>query len=322
MSDSPLAEGPYEILGVTASASDEELRRAYRRRLREAHPDAGGSAEAFHAVQRAWELVGTEDARAAFDRGRSSVAATEGFAPRRASTRPDTRPQARMHGHPGGWFRELFLGRLHEWAGRGRALDDPYDPALLRSAPRGIRRLLARAIAEEETARRLAPLGIGFTVWHDVNSDPRGYPPQTVGVGLPNGPPLSAVEKIDHVVLGPTGLWALLSEDWGSEVGVARGELIGRGLDAGERPVRALADRARRFTRRTRTKVSALVVVVPDGAAESDVEAIGTTRGIPAFLVQRSVLASVLRNGIEGVRTGGTDLFEVRARISSAVRHV
>ena len=55
MPDSPIAATPYEVLGVSSSASTEELRKAYRRMLREAHPDTGGSEARFHAVQRAWD---------------------------------------------------------------------------------------------------------------------------------------------------------------------------------------------------------------------------------------------------------------------------
>ncbi|MBU3537282.1 hypothetical protein KHT87_22925, partial [Alkalihalobacillus clausii] len=78
--------------------------------------------------------------------------------------REGTRPAARTHGHPGGWYREQFLTLLHEWAGRGVDVPDPYDPQLLARAPRELRHLLAEAVAEEDTARALATLGIGFTV--------------------------------------------------------------------------------------------------------------------------------------------------------------
>ena len=80
----------------------------------------------------------------------------------------DTRPKARAYGHPGGWRRERYLQLMREWVGRGVELPDPYEPALVRSAPREIRRWLAKALAEEETARIVSTLGIGFTVWNNV----------------------------------------------------------------------------------------------------------------------------------------------------------
>jgi hypothetical protein len=47
----------YEILGVKRSASVEEIRAAYRRAAKTAHPDQGGSSEAFQRVQRAAEIL-------------------------------------------------------------------------------------------------------------------------------------------------------------------------------------------------------------------------------------------------------------------------
>ncbi|MFF3601964.1 J domain-containing protein, partial [Kitasatospora indigofera] len=72
MHDSPLSASPYEVLGVAVGVSDEELRKAYRRMLRATHPDTGGDPARFDAVQRAWVLVGTATARAAYDRGGSA----------------------------------------------------------------------------------------------------------------------------------------------------------------------------------------------------------------------------------------------------------
>ena len=69
MFDSPLSASAYDVLGVDPAADEEPLRKAYRLRLRQTHPDTGGDAAVFVQVQRAWELVGTVEARAAYDRG-------------------------------------------------------------------------------------------------------------------------------------------------------------------------------------------------------------------------------------------------------------
>jgi len=312
MADSPLAANPYSVLGVAAGATEAELRRAYRRRLRETHPDSGGTAERFHAVQHAWELVGTPEARAAFDRGAEGPAGPQtSWAPRAEPRRQDTRARARSTGHPGGWFRERYLEELREWVGRGAWIKDPYAPELLRSAPREVVRLLAAAVAEEETARELSTLGVGFTIWHDVRST----------VGDSEGP-TSYAPKIDHIVLGPTGLWALLSEDWGAGVQVRHKEVVGHGLRRGERPVNSLSLAARSFGRTARVRFSALVVVVPDGDAPEGVVPLGSVRGTPALLVERPRLADLLRHGLPEVGVGGTDIFELRSRVGSAVRFV
>ncbi|THG31797.1 J domain-containing protein [Naasia lichenicola] len=304
MADSPLTASPYEILGISATASDDELRKAYRRKLRETHPDTGGAPARFHAVQLAWERIGTPEARAAFDRGAPAAETSrQAWAPAPPPKR-ESRPQARSHGHPGGWWREVYLDSLREWLGVGNSVDDPYDPALVRRVPREIRHSLAAAVAEEDTARVLAELGMGYTLWHDVvaGSEP--------------------IDKLDHIVLGPTGLWGVLSEDWGSPVRIRRGEVIGEGIHPDERPVHDLAVRAKNVARAARVRFSTIVLVVPDGAAEEGVASLGKIKGMPALLVERSRLPGLLRAGIADVGVGGTDLFEVRTRLQSTIRFV
>lgn len=48
---------PSEILRVDSDASDEEIDRAYRERVKEAHPDQGGSAAEFLHVKAAYEQL-------------------------------------------------------------------------------------------------------------------------------------------------------------------------------------------------------------------------------------------------------------------------
>ena len=64
----------YSVLGVEPDADQKTIRAAYRRRARQAHPDQGGSAEEFHRVQEAWETLGSEESRAAYDRARGGTA--------------------------------------------------------------------------------------------------------------------------------------------------------------------------------------------------------------------------------------------------------
>ena len=298
MPDSPLSASPYEVLGVPASASDDELKRAFRKALRDTHPDTGGDPQRFNAVQLAWERVSTPQRRAAYDAGHGASHDRAAFTAQAARPRQDTRASTRSHGHPGGWRRELYLERLREWVGRGVTVDDPYDPALVRSAPREIRHILADALAEESTARTLSTLGIGFTVWHDVATD-------------------SSERKIDHIVLGPTGLFAMLSEDFGGPVRVRRGELIGEALH-GEQPVHELASRAKLLTRALRVRFTALVIVLPDDALDEPVTPLGTVRGSTAVAVQQSYLGMLLRQGVEGAQPiGGNELFDIRTRLGS-----
>ncbi|MDF2508811.1 MAG: molecular chaperone DnaJ [Microbacterium sp.] len=310
MFDSPLSASAYEILGVDPTVDDAELRRAYRLRLRQTHPDTGGDAAIFIQVQRAWELIGTAEGRAAYDR-RSGVAgpsATDSGAEwsgwRPPPTRTDTRPRARSYGHPGGWRRERYLTLIREWAGRGVEVPDPYDPALVRSAPRELRRLLADALAEEATARTVSDLGMGFTVWHDV------------AVGA------DADDKLDHVVLGPSGLYGVMSEDFGGMVGFRRGEITGPSLGT-RAPVTAALSRMRAIAKAAKVRFGGAIIVLPDDDLSQAVTPLGTTRGVPVVVVRRSALAMVLRQGVPQARAiGGNELFDVRTRLQQTVRFV
>ncbi len=303
-----MSSSAYEVLRVAADIDDEGLRRAYRVRLRETHPDTGGDAALFVQVQRAWELVGTPEARSAYDRGRGTTTGDWGGAPTAsAPSRPtDTRPRARSHGQPGGWRRERYLDLIREWVGRGVDIADPYDPALVRSAPPEIRHILADALAEEETARLVSELGMGYTVWHDVLADRDGVDPE---------------QKIDHLVLGPSGLYALLSEDFGGPVGVRRGEITGPNVIGA--PVTELVSRARVIARAAGVRFSGAIVVLPDDDVFDAITELGKVRGTPVALVTRSALTTLLRRGITGAReVGGTELFDIRTRLQQRVRHV
>lgn len=48
---------PHEILGISAEATEEEIRKAYRRAAMQHHPDRGGSTETFLAVQAAYDAL-------------------------------------------------------------------------------------------------------------------------------------------------------------------------------------------------------------------------------------------------------------------------
>lgn len=57
----------YDVLGVDRSASADELKRAYRRKARESHPDAGGDEELFKQVTHAYEVLSDPARRQRYD---------------------------------------------------------------------------------------------------------------------------------------------------------------------------------------------------------------------------------------------------------------
>jgi hypothetical protein len=50
----PPGDGAYAVLGLSAEATDTEVRRAYREKIKEVHPDHGGSHDEFQQVQEAY----------------------------------------------------------------------------------------------------------------------------------------------------------------------------------------------------------------------------------------------------------------------------
>ncbi|AYG63096.1 J domain-containing protein [Rhizobium jaguaris] len=58
---------PYEILGIGRDASEEQIKTAYRKRAKTAHPDSGGDVDAFGRLQKAYELLLDPVRRKLFD---------------------------------------------------------------------------------------------------------------------------------------------------------------------------------------------------------------------------------------------------------------
>ena len=321
MFDSPLSASAYEVLGVVATIDDEELRRAYRLQLRRTHPDTGGDATVFIQVQRAWELVGTPELRAVYDRGHGfsdDEVAWDGW--RAPAARTDTRPRAKAYGEAGASRRRHYVAQVHAWAGSD--VPDPYDPAFVRTIPRELRRVLAHALAEEHTARSVADLGMGFTAWHDVAVP--GTPAGAGGAGGAGGLAGASVpappDTLDHIVLGPSGLYGVMSADFGEIARFRGGEVISSG--AGPRaPITALVTQVRAVARSARVRFGGAILVLPDDDLAQATTPLGAIRGTTVVVARRSTLRPLLRSGVPGSRTiGGTELFDVRTRIQQTVR--
>lgn len=62
----------YEILGVSRSASQDEIKAAFRKKAMEHHPDRGGNAEKFKEVNEAYQALGNPETRAQYDQYGSS----------------------------------------------------------------------------------------------------------------------------------------------------------------------------------------------------------------------------------------------------------
>ena len=88
----------YDILGVARSASEEDIKKAFRRLARQYHPDVNkekGAEEHFKEINEAYEVLGDAQKRQAYDRfGHAGVSSPTppGHLPEHGGVRPSAVP--------------------------------------------------------------------------------------------------------------------------------------------------------------------------------------------------------------------------------------
>ncbi|MBE7730012.1 J domain-containing protein [Komagataeibacter sp. FXV3] len=113
-----MSKDPYEVLGVARTASQDDIRKAYRKLAKKYHPDLNPgdkvAEENFKAVGAANALLSDEQQRARFDRGEIDAAGQEkgyGFGGGRGGYR-DHAEGAQGFNYGGGQFSEDDLGDI------------------------------------------------------------------------------------------------------------------------------------------------------------------------------------------------------------------
>lgn len=115
-----MADDPYRVLGVRRDASEEDIRRAYRKLAKELHPDTNPdnraeAEERFKRVTAAYDIVGDPSRRRQFDQGEIDATGEARRGHYRAHAGAGRGQGGDDYGF-GSIFEDLFAGRT----GRGR----------------------------------------------------------------------------------------------------------------------------------------------------------------------------------------------------------
>lgn len=124
--------GLYRLLGISPTSTEQEVRRAAKRRMLESHPDTGGDQEEFSLVLEAYETLNDRAKRAAYDKERPQSKVTVKREPKGVWEPPVTEAgEPAFFKEPQSILSEADIALVREWQsmlleaahGFGTALD-------------------------------------------------------------------------------------------------------------------------------------------------------------------------------------------------------
>ena len=206
---------PYEVLGVAKGASAKEIKSAYRKLAKKHHPDQNPddpkAKDRFAAANQAYEILGDEKNRAAFDRGEIDAEGKQRF----------QGFEGAAGGDPFSGFRQSRTGPggAHFEFRSGRPGGDPFD-----GNSDIFSQIFGDAFAQQQQrqgagGRGRAPGGADINVTLDVTVEEAATAPKVTAM-FPDG------RKV--AVDTPTGRLAVNVPAWSSSDKVLR--IKGRGL--------------------------------------------------------------------------------------------
>ena len=145
---------PYQVLGVAKSASEAEIKKAFRNLAKKHHPDTHAGDETakkrFQEISAAYDIVGDKDKRAKFDGGEIDASGNpRGFDPRAGGFRANPfgfgggGPGGAAGGAPGG-DREFHFSWDDQGGGQGFSAEDIFSDLMGGGRGRGGRTRPAR----------------------------------------------------------------------------------------------------------------------------------------------------------------------------------
>ena len=181
-----MADDHYQTLGVSRTASAEEIRKAYRELARkyhpDLHPDDDAAKEKFKQVQAAFDVLNDASKREMYDRYGSSFEGVGGGGPRGWGGGP-----FQGGGFPGGGGAEIDLESLFGGAGGFEQIFGGGRGG--GAAAGGRRRRQTQAPGDDVTARISIPFRLAIDGGKtDIQID-RGGKKETISVTIPQGVP-------------------------------------------------------------------------------------------------------------------------------------